>query len=176
MASSESDPSAQQVFGWREWILFEGKKVALRAKLDTGARTSCIHAEDIEAFERDGERWVGFTVFDPNRDAEQNHSVRYECPVVRMARIRNADGQLSERYVVELDFWMGGVRRTGEFSLNTRHDMLNPVLLGRKMIREMGLVDSGRTNLMGRRPKRKPVAEEIAAQPPEEDTEEDTDR
>ena len=176
MARSESDTSAQQVFGWREWILFEGKKVPLRAKLDTGARTSCIHAEEIEGFERDGAFWVGFTVFDPNRDAEQNHSVRYECPVVRMAKIRNADGHLSERFVVELEFWLGGEKRRGEFSLNTRHDMLNPVLLGRTTIREMGLVDSGRTNLMGRAPERHPAPGEVEALPQEEDTEEDVER
>lgn len=164
------------VFGWREWILFVGKRKALRAKLDTGARTSCIHAEEIKEFERKGRVWVAFTVFDPNRDAEQNHSVRYECPVVRMAKIRNADGQQSERHVVELDFWVGGMKWRGEFSLNTRHDMLNPVLLGRKMIREMGLVDSGRTNLMGRKPRQKPLQEEVEASPPEEDTEEDWER
>jgi hypothetical protein len=91
--------------------------------------------------------------------------------VVRVAKIRNADGGLSERFVVEMEFWMGGVKRTGEFSLNTRHDMLNPVLVGRKIIRKMGLVDSGKTNLMGRRPMQKPVQREIEALPQEEDTE-----
>lgn len=140
------------VFGWREWILFEGKSKALRAKLDTGARTSCIHAEEVESFERDGVAWVRFTVFDPNRDAEQAHSVRYECPVVRMAKVKNADGGQSERVVVELDFWIGGEKRRAEFSLNARHDMLNPVLLGRRAIREMGRVDAGRSYLKGKRP------------------------
>ena len=115
---------------------------------------------------------VGFTVFAPNRDAEQEHSVRFERPVNRMASIRNAGGHQSERYVVEMSFWIGGVKRLGEFSLNTRQDMLNPVLVGRKIIRTMGLVDSGRTNLMGRKPKEVPVMEQVAASPEEEDDEE----
>ncbi|MDA0767526.1 MAG: RimK/LysX family protein [Verrucomicrobia bacterium] len=170
---ADKEPEGPLVFGWREWILFERKRKALRAKLDTGARTSCIHAEDIRTFEREGKKWVKFTVFDPNRDAGKVHSVRYECPVVRTARIRNADGHKSERLVVELHFWIGGVQRVGEFSLNTRDDMINPVLIGRKIIRAMGLVDSGRTNLMGRKPKQKPEPKEIEALPPEEDDEED---
>ena len=72
MASSESGSSSQRVFGWREWILFEGKEVPLRAKLDTGARTSCIHAEDIEPFERDGDAWVRFMVPLSRRPEDSN--------------------------------------------------------------------------------------------------------
>lgn len=162
MSEQEAEPTGlTRVFGWREWVLFEGKKKALRAKFDTGARTSSIHAEEVERFQKGDQEWVGFTVSDPKRDSKKKHSVRYICPVERIARIRNADGQLSERIVVDLAFWIGGERWHADFSLNSRHDMINPVLLGRKIIREMGLVDSGRVFLMGKNPKEKPVAPNV---------------
>ena len=149
-----TSPRQRRVYGWKEWILFVHKKKALRAKFDTGARTSSIHAENIRRIRRHGDDWVAFTIVDPKRDSAGRHSVRYECPVARTAKIRNADGQRSERIVVELDFWLGGEKHRAEFSLNTRHDMLNPVLLGRFVIKKLGWVDAGRTYLTGREPRK----------------------
>lgn len=150
----ESSPTAPTVYGWKERILFVHKKVPLRAKLDTGARTSSIHAESIRRVKRDGQDWIAFTIVDPKRDRKGRHAVRYECPVVRTAKVRNADGQKSERIVVELEFWLGGAKHRAEFTLNSRHDMLNPVLLGRFAIRDLGVVDAGRTYLHGKNPKK----------------------
>lgn len=149
----------RKVYGWKEWILFEGKKVAMRAKFDSGALTSSIHSEHVKTFEKDGEDWVRFTVFDPNKPEGKNHAVEYECRITRMARIRNADGERSVRPVVELDFWIGGEKRRTEFSLNDRGDMINPVLLGRSCIQTLGLIDVGRTYTTGTNPK-KPLAPE----------------
>lgn len=156
MSRTKRTPSpGPTVFGWKEWIQFLRKRKPLRAKFDTGARTSSIHAENIKRITRHGEDWVAFTIVDPNRDAEGRHAVRYECPIIRIARVRNADGQQSERIVVELEFWLGGETHQADFTLNTRHDMLNPVLLGRFAIKKLGLVDAGRTYLHGKHPKKK---------------------
>jgi len=153
--NSKKGAPERRVYGWKEWILFLRKRVPLRAKLDTGARTSSIHAENIKRITRHGQKRVTFTIVDPKRDADGEHAVHYECPVVRTARVRNADGQQSERIVVELEFWLGGEQHRAEFTLNTRHDMLNPVLLGRFAIKKLGLVDSGRTYLAGRDPRKR---------------------
>ena len=155
---SEGESSARRVYGWREWVLFEGRNNYLRAKLDTGARTSTIHAEEVQLFERAGADWVRFVVVDPQRDGHEAEPVAYECPVERVARVRNADGHTSERVVVTLVFWVGGDQACAEFTLNSRHGMLNPVLLGRKAIRKLGLVDSRRSFLMGHDPKVHPDA------------------
>ena len=99
-----------------------------------------------------------FTIVDPKRDTEGKHAVRYECPIVRIAKVRNADGQQSERIAVELEFWLGGDKHRAEFTLNTRHDMLNPVLLGRFAIKELGWVDAGRTYLAGKDPRKRTIS------------------
>lgn len=157
----EKKSPPRRAFGWREWVLFEGKNNHLRAKLDTGARTSTIHAEEVELFERDREEWVRFVVVDPEREGHEAETVSYECPVERVARVRNADGQTSERIVVLLSFWLGGEQTTAEFTLNSRHGMLNPVLLGRRAIRELGFVDVRRSFLMGNDPRHHPDADVV---------------
>lgn|GEM_PF-2248238 len=131
---------ARKVYGWKEWITLEGKKPRIKAKLDTGAKTSSIHAEKIKTIEKDGGKWVRFTVVVP--DGEGEEGISCEAPFARTARIRNADGVLDERIVVLLKFRIGAEQREAEFSLNDRGDMIHPVLLGRTTINTLGLVDA----------------------------------
>jgi hypothetical protein len=130
-------PDPVQVYGWRETIEIHGLEMPLQAKLDTGALTSSIHAEDKEIFERDGKKWVRFIVTDP----------RIKDPLVRMARIKEPGGESVPREVVRLAFQLGDRKLRGEFTLNDRSNMLSPVLIGRNMIKELGWVDAGRTYL-----------------------------
>ena len=139
--SESKDPA---VYGWKEWIWLQGRDKKLRAKLDTGALTSSLHATDIKPFERDGKKWVRFVVFDPKRDDPKTERTVLEAPLVRRAKIRNSDGHGSERLIVRLRFRIGTACRTGEFSLNNRKDLYHPVLLGRTVIRTLGLVDARR--------------------------------
>jgi len=144
--SPQTDEQSDEprIFGWKEWVWIEGREKKLRAKLDTGALTSSLHAADVKEFERDGEKWVRFTVFDPKRDDPKVDRVTIEAPLVRKASIKNSDGQTSERLIVRLRFRLGPVTRTAEFSLNDRVDLYHPVLLGRSAIRTLGLVDASR--------------------------------
>ncbi len=134
-----------QVFGWRERIAIRDVKEVLIAKLDTGALTSSIHAEEKELFERDGKKWVRFIVTDPK--SKKPTRTRVEAPLVRIARIKEPGGESTSREVVRLHFQIGERKLRGEFSLNDRSNMLAPVLLGRSVIRELGWVDSSRTHL-----------------------------
>jgi hypothetical protein len=134
-----------QVYGWREKILVEGLKQTLNAKLDTGADTSSIHAEDKELFERDGKKWVKFIVTDPR--IKDSPRVRLEAPLVRVARIKNPDGDSETREVVKLSFKIGDKKMRGDFTLNNRSNMSTPVLIGRTVIKELGWIDSARTNI-----------------------------
>src|SRR5690606_25268933 len=112
---------------------------------DTGALTSSIHAEDKELFERDGKKWVRFIVTDPRKkDAPRT---RLEAPLVRVARIKEPGGESTAREVVRLSFEIGDRKLRGEFTLNSRNNMLSPVLIGRSTIKELGWVDAGRTYL-----------------------------
>lgn len=138
-------PDLIQVYGWREKILVKGIEEQLQAKLDTGALTSSIHAEEKELFERDGKKWVRFIVTDPS--LKKPSRTRIEAPLVRIARVKEPGGESIAREVVRLSFQLGEKNLRGEFTLNNRANMLSPVLIGRNTIKDLGWVDPGRTYL-----------------------------
>lgn len=138
-------PDPSQVYGWREKILIDGIEGKIYAKLDTGAYTSSIHAEETELFERDGKKWVRFIVTEPRM--KDSPRVRIEAPLVRIARIKNPGGESETREVVRLAFKIGERKLRGDFTLNNRSNMLSAVLIGRTTIRELGWIDPSRTNL-----------------------------
>lgn len=138
-------PDPIQIYGWREKVYIEGKKDFLNAKLDTGAFTSSIHAENKELFERDGKKWVRFVTTNPRK--KDHPKVKMEAPLVRIARIKEPGGESESREVVRLTFKIGDRKIRGEFTLNNRSNMLSPILIGRTTIRELGWIDPSRTNL-----------------------------
>ena len=138
-------PDPIQVYGWREKILIDGLEKTFTAKLDTGAYTSSIHAEEKELFERDGKKWLRFIVTEPRKKGSPR--VRIEAPFVRIARIKNPGAESETREVVRLAFKLGKRKLRGEFTLNNRSNMLSAVLIGRTTIKELGWIDPSRTNL-----------------------------
>lgn len=138
-----SDPV--QVYGWREWVQVGESAPKMPAKLDTGARTSSLHVEDKELFERDGKKWVRFIVTDPRE--EKAPRTRIEAPLVRIAHIKEPGGESQAREVVRLNFTIGDRKLRAEFTLNNRSNMLSPVLIGRSTIAELGWIDPSRTYL-----------------------------
>lgn len=134
-----------QVYGWREHVIVKGAPDKVIAKLDSGARTSSIHVEKDELFERDGRKWVRFIFTDPT--VEKSFRVKLEAPLVRTVRIKEPGGQSVPREVVKLGIQIGERKLSGEFTLNNRSNMLAPVLIGRSLLQELGWVDSGRTHL-----------------------------
>lgn len=138
-----SDPV--QVYGWREWVQIGESAPKMPAKLDTGARTSSLHVEDKELFERDGKKWVRFIVTDPRESKAPR--TRIEAPLVRIAHIKEPGGESQAREVVRLNFMIGDRKLRAEFTLNNRSNMLSPVLIGRNTIAELGWIDPSRTYL-----------------------------
>lgn len=134
-----------QVYGWREKVVIDGMKEKIYAKLDTGAYSSSIHAEEKEFFEREGKKWVRFTVTEPRK--KDSPRVRIEAPLVRIARVKNPGGESETREVVRLAFKIGDRKLRGDFTLNNRSNMLSAVLIGRRAIKELGWIDPSRTNL-----------------------------
>lgn len=138
-----SDPV--QVYGWREMVKIGDLELKLAAKLDTGALTSSIHAEEKELFERDGKKWVRFIVTDPGENNSPRN--RIEAPLVRIALIKEPGGKSVAREVVRLNFTIGERKLRADFTLNNRSNMLSPVLIGRTTIKEIGWVDPSRAYL-----------------------------
>lgn len=145
--------STPVVAGWREWVRLPGLGVGpVKAKLDTGARTSALHAFDIEPFERDGAAWVRFSVHPWQRSAED--AVLVECPVLDRRTVRSSTGHTQERFVVLTEIELLGRTVTTELTLTRRDEMGFRMLVGREALRQGFLVDSGRSYLGGRPPRR----------------------
>ena len=114
----------------------------LRAKIDTGARTSALHVHGVEAI---GEDRVRFTVV-LHRD-KHDERVTVEARVVRRARVRSSSGKSRERIIVATKLVLGGVEREIEVSLASRRRMIFRMLLGRSALGDDFLVDPSRRYL-----------------------------
>jgi len=123
----------------------------VKAKLDTGARSSAIHAFGLEEFERDGQLWVRFSVHPWQRSAED--AVDAELPVHDRRSVRSSSGHSEERYAVLMDVRLLGRTVTSEMTLSRRDQMGFRMLIGREALRQGFVVDPARSYLGGR-PKR----------------------
>ncbi|MGE6993255.1 ATP-dependent zinc protease [Pseudomonas sp. NPDC047961] len=136
--------SSPQVLGWVEKGLILPEQVAVKFKLDTGALTSSMHAENIDRFEKDGDEWVRFTVELEDVDTDKDVRTRLERKMVRDIKVRGAGGS-EERPVVLMKVCLGNQMYEEQFSLNDRDKMNYPVLIGRRTLEKVGLVDSSKT-------------------------------
>ena len=132
--------------GWREVVaLPELGLTEVRAKIDTGARSSALHATDLEPFTRDGRDWMRFHV--PHDDAE---AWDCEAPLLGERDVRNTSGTPETRPVIETLLILGARRWRIEVTLADRADMKLPLILGRTAVRRHRLlVDPGRSWLLG---------------------------
>jgi hypothetical protein len=141
------------VAGWREWVRLPALGVGpVKAKLDTGARTSALHAFDLQEFERDGVAWVRFSIHPWQRSAED--AVYVECPVHDRRTVRSSTGHTQQRFVVLTELELLGRTITTEVTLTRRDEMGFRMLVGREALRQGFLVHSGRSYLGGRPPRR----------------------
>ena len=138
------------LIGWREWIGFPGLGISqIKAKVDTGARTSCLHAFLVEPFERDGDLWVRFDIHPDQR----NNTKVLSCtaPVMDRRLVRDSGGHEELRYVVETEVSIGDRTHTVEVTLTDRDSMKFRVLLGRTAMEGRYIVDPGKSYLRGKR-------------------------
>ncbi|TIC82825.1 RimK/LysX family protein [Nocardioides sp. GY 10127] len=139
------------VAGWREWVALPGCGVTwLKAKLDTGARSSAIHAFDLTEIEKDGERWVRFGVH-PWQGSDED-AVVVERPVLDVREVRSSSGHADERFVVPMDVTLMGRTITTEMTLSRRDEMGFRMLIGREGLRQGYVVDPASSYLGGRPP------------------------
>ena len=148
----EEPPHSNTIVGWREWVSLPGLGVPwIKAKLDTGARTSSLHAFDLEEYRQGGDDHVRFGVH-PWQDTDQD-AVVVECPVHDRRSVRSSSGHTEERIVVLMDIVLLGRTMTAEVTLTNRDEMGFRMLVGREALRQGFIVDSARSFVGGRAPR-----------------------
>ena len=135
--------SSKVIMGWLESVFIKPYGIRVTAKLDTGAKTSSVHASQIEHFSRDGKEWVRFSF---SQEEGKKH-VLIERPLVRTAVIKERQSKSSTRDVVMLTVCKNGKDYETEFTLNDRSNFNYPILLGRSFLENLVLVDSSETFL-----------------------------
>ena len=138
------------VIGWMEMIdLPDLGLVALKAKIDTGARTSALHAHDIRTFTRDGSPWVAFR-------ADLGHGLHdrpIEAPLHAERPIKNTSGVPEDRYIIRTTMRLGTRKWRIDLSLSDRTNMTFPMIVGRAALKDHAIaVHTRRTYLVTPRP------------------------
>jgi hypothetical protein len=149
-----------RVIGWREWIALPDLGIAaIKAKIDTGARSSALHAFDVETFSLDGQEKIRFKVHPQQRDITQ--TTISEADILDRREVRNSGGYVELRYAILTSIEIGGVRWSIELTLTNRDTMGFRMLLGRQAIRDRFFVDPGRSFLLDSHSQPTPFADRV---------------
>ena len=127
------------VIGEVENVYFDQFSRPFEARIDTGAKTSSINAQNIKELERDGQKWVRFDVFNP--ESKEKHT--FSCKVQRITFVKRQD-QNDKRFVIKLRFRIGKLYMSREFTLADRAKLQYPILIGRNVLAGKAIVDVSR--------------------------------
>jgi hypothetical protein len=145
--------TVRKPLGWREWIGFPSLNIhKIKAKIDTGARTSALHAFRIEPFSRDAQPWIRFAIHPIQGDTDT--VVECEAPVRDQRRVRDSGGHDELRYVIDAVIAIGDDLFRAEITLTDRDTMKYRVLLGRTALRAKYVIYPDKS-FMQRKSKRK---------------------
>lgn len=144
-----AEPKDPKVVGWVEEVKIEDVDVTLKAKLDSGAKTSSIDAEIID-IRKEGKPKKGYTgevvVFSVKDRADKSNT--FERKIVRYVRIKKKNGGYLRRPVIVMEFCIAGRAVREEVNLANRENFIYPVLVGRNMMQHAGLaIDPARTHV-----------------------------
>ncbi|QJQ95291.1 MULTISPECIES: RimK/LysX family protein [Halomonadaceae] len=136
---------AKAVIGRREMITLPELGLTLCCKADTGARTSSLHAEEIDTFEENGHVWVSFVT---RGGGPSSPAHPHQLHLHDRRRVTSSNGQAEWRYVIRTPIVLGELNFTIELTLTDRRNMRHPMLLGRRAMRRL-LVAPGAAFLHG---------------------------
>lgn len=156
---------SKTIIGWREWLALPDLGIrAIKAKIDTGARTSALHTFGLEPFEENGILKVKFRIHPLQLRRDLN--VNCVADVIERRRVTSSDGKSEMRYVIMTAILLGDLTWPVEMTLTNRDSMRFRMLLGRAAISGRVIVDPAKSYLNGRKlsklypkPKKKNVKE-----------------
>lgn len=133
------------IIGRVEWIKLESNGIWLKARVDTGAQTSSLHANDIIEKKVDGKTYVQFETKDT-----RGKSQVFLKKVLKHSRVRSSNGELARRYVVKLKVTLGGMEHEINVNLNDRKDLEYNFLVGRNLLMDGYIVDVSQSRILGK--------------------------
>ncbi|WOT06656.1 ATP-dependent zinc protease [Shewanella youngdeokensis] len=136
------------ILGAIEHVYVDELKASFNTRIDTGAESSSIDARNIILFERDGTQWVRFDVL--TNGAEQPAQT-FESKVERFVRIKEADNKTDRRPVIHAHLEIGQYKAETDLNLSDRSHLEYPMLLGRKFMQDIAVVDVGETFIHGKK-------------------------
>jgi hypothetical protein len=137
------------MLGWREWVALPDLGLpAIKAKVDTGARTSALHAFNVEHYTENGIEMIRFRV----HPIQKNQDIQVECiaPLKDRRQVTDSGGHREMRYVIETDVVIASRRYPIEITLTDRDTMRFRMLLGRSAMEEMAIVDPAASYMNGK--------------------------
>ena len=150
MDSIKKPKSKKLKVGWKECCALPELRISeIHAKIDTGAKTSALHVEDLEEFQKEGGLWVRFHVYP--RQYDKAERAWCEAPVIDQRWVRNSGGQREYRYVIYTKIKMG--KRSWKIELTlTNRELLNfRMLLGRECLAKRCVIDTSKRYVQGHR-------------------------
>lgn len=142
-------PGSLLLIGWREWCALPQLGIpAIKVKIDTGARTSAMHAFNIQLQMKKGRHFVRFSVFPIQSD--KNILVNCEAPVVDKRVVTSSTGHRELRFIILTEITLGQQTREIELSLSNRDPLKFRMLLGREALKNLAVIDASRSFCQGR--------------------------
>lgn len=142
--------SDKALIGRTEWCALPDLGLpAVKARIDTGARTSALHAFDIEVFKKGEKKYVRFKI----HPLQRNSSIVRECvaPLVQKRTVISSNGERENRCVIKTTLVFTGVEIPAEITLTSRHKMRFRMLLGREALKKARfIVDPAKTHVLGK--------------------------
>lgn len=120
--------------------------ISYEARIDTGAESSSVHAENIQLVERDGEKFILFSLLDPKTST----MVEVERKLQRRVLIKQKDGEPERRYVVKLWLTLGDIKERVDVTLSDRSDFTYRLLVGRNLLTDTAIVDVSRHHTLNK--------------------------
>lgn len=143
---------AANILGWREWVSLPELGLShIKAKVDTGARTSALHAFSLSTFQDNGVLMVRFSI----HPLQKRNDIQQQCvaEVIDRRLVSDSGGHKEERLIIRTPVRLGEDEWPIEISLTKRDNMRFRMLLGRTAVRGRYLVDAKASYLVGKAPK-----------------------
>ena len=140
LALLTSTSSARELIGWVENARIYPGEIVIKAKIDTGAKTSSLHCNHATTVRRKGKKWIIFTV--TNHKGEQ---IKLERKLERIGKVKRHFGEVQKRYIIKLGICLGNVYKETDINLIDRSGMNYPLLIGRRFLQDNFVIDPSLT-------------------------------